>query len=140
MGNMRVLVGTRKGAFILTSDEKRQGWNISGPHFGGWEIFHLKGSPVDPNRLYALVEAEKSALLVSRDAGESFSAVNEEYNVADRPFYYSELSVDPDNADRVYNIATRLRLSIDGGRTFTKNATIECCAPGNFIHIDNHAF
>ena len=53
MSNVRVLVGTRKGAFILTSDGKRQKWDISGPHFAGWEIYHLKGSPVDPNRLYA---------------------------------------------------------------------------------------
>jgi photosystem II stability/assembly factor-like uncharacterized protein len=53
MSGVRVLVGTRKGAFVLTSDGKRQRWDISGPHFGGWEIYHLKGSPVDPNRLYA---------------------------------------------------------------------------------------
>jgi photosystem II stability/assembly factor-like uncharacterized protein len=53
MSNVRVLVGTRKGAFILTSDGKRENWEVSGPHFAGWEIYHLKGSPVDPNRLYA---------------------------------------------------------------------------------------
>ena len=53
MSGMRVLVGTRKGAFILTSDGKRQQWQIDGPHFGGWEIYHMKGSPVDPNRIYA---------------------------------------------------------------------------------------
>jgi photosystem II stability/assembly factor-like uncharacterized protein len=53
MTAVRVLVGTRKGAFILTSDGKRQKWNVSGPHFGGWEMYHLKGSPADPNRIYA---------------------------------------------------------------------------------------
>jgi hypothetical protein len=53
MSGVRVLVGTRKGAFILTSDGKRQKWEVSGPHFGGWEIYHLKGSPADPNRIYA---------------------------------------------------------------------------------------
>ena len=53
MSGVRVLVGTRKGAFILTSDGKRKRWDIHGPHFAGWEIYHLKGSPVDPNRLYA---------------------------------------------------------------------------------------
>jgi photosystem II stability/assembly factor-like uncharacterized protein len=53
MSGIRVLVGTRKGAFILRADGKRQNWDISGPHFAGWEIYHLKGSPVDPNRLYA---------------------------------------------------------------------------------------
>ena len=53
MSGVRVLVGTRKGAFILTSDGKRERWDVSGPHFAGWEMYHLKGSPADPNRLYA---------------------------------------------------------------------------------------
>jgi photosystem II stability/assembly factor-like uncharacterized protein len=53
MSGVRVLVGTRKGAFVLTSDAKRERWDVSGPLFGGWEIYHLKGSPADPNRLYA---------------------------------------------------------------------------------------
>jgi photosystem II stability/assembly factor-like uncharacterized protein len=53
MSDVRVLVGTRKGAFILTSDGKRDKWEIDGPHFAGWEIYHLKGSPADPNRIYA---------------------------------------------------------------------------------------
>src|SRR3954466_13386711 len=53
MSTVRVLVGTKKGAFILTSDGNRKKWDVSGPHFTGWEIYHLKGSPVDPNRLYA---------------------------------------------------------------------------------------
>ena len=50
--NVRVLVGTRKGAFVLTSDGKRNNWQVSGPHFAGWEIYHMKGSPVDPDRIY----------------------------------------------------------------------------------------
>jgi hypothetical protein len=53
MSGVRVLVGTRKGAFVLTADGKREQWDVSGPHFAGWEIYHIKGSPVDPNRLYA---------------------------------------------------------------------------------------
>ncbi len=53
MTSVRVLVGTRKGAFILTSDGSRKSWEVAGPHFGGWEIYHLKGSPLDPNRIYA---------------------------------------------------------------------------------------
>jgi photosystem II stability/assembly factor-like uncharacterized protein len=53
MSGVRVLVGTRKGAFVLTADGARTSWNVSGPHFGGWEIYHVKGSPADPNRLYA---------------------------------------------------------------------------------------
>jgi len=52
MSGVRVLVGTRKGAFILTSDGKRDQWDVSGPHFAGWEVYHLTGSPADPDRLY----------------------------------------------------------------------------------------
>ena len=53
MSKVRLLVGTRKGAFVLTSDGVRKQWDINGPHFGGWEMYHLKGSPADPNRIYA---------------------------------------------------------------------------------------
>jgi photosystem II stability/assembly factor-like uncharacterized protein len=53
MSKVRVLAGTRKGAFILTADGKRDKWEVSGPHFAGWELYHLKGSPADPNRIYA---------------------------------------------------------------------------------------
>ncbi|MEP6714568.1 MAG: sialidase family protein [Terriglobia bacterium] len=53
MSSVRVLVGTRKGAFILTSDGNRDQWEVDGPHFGGWELYHLKGSPADPDRIYA---------------------------------------------------------------------------------------
>src|SRR5256885_2608013 len=53
MSGIRVLAGTRKGAFILTSDGKRRRWKVSGPHFAGGEIYHMKGSPVDPDRIYA---------------------------------------------------------------------------------------
>ena len=53
MSKIRLLVGTRKGAFILTADGKRKQWDVSGPHFAGWEMYHLKGSPVEPSRIYA---------------------------------------------------------------------------------------
>ena len=53
MSGVRLLVGTRKGAFILTSDGTRRDWKVDGPHFAGWEMYHLKGSPADPNRIYA---------------------------------------------------------------------------------------
>jgi len=52
MSTIRVLVGTHKGAFVLTADGKRENWQVSGPHFAGWDIYHLKGSPADPNRIY----------------------------------------------------------------------------------------
>jgi hypothetical protein len=53
MATVRVLVGTKKGAFVITSDVKRAKWNVDGPFFGGWEVYHMKGSPADPNRIYA---------------------------------------------------------------------------------------
>jgi photosystem II stability/assembly factor-like uncharacterized protein len=52
MSKVRVLVGTKKGAFVLNSDGKRQKWQVNGPFFGGWEIYHMKGSPADPDRIY----------------------------------------------------------------------------------------
>jgi photosystem II stability/assembly factor-like uncharacterized protein len=53
MAGVRVLAGTRKGAFVLTSDERRDDWHVEGPYFPGWEIYHMKGAPADPNRIYA---------------------------------------------------------------------------------------
>src|SRR5438034_9857683 len=53
MSSVRVLVGTRKGGFILTSDGARKKWSVSGPLFSGWEIYHMKGSTADPNRIFA---------------------------------------------------------------------------------------
>src|SRR5579859_1120993 len=74
MSGVRVLVGTRKGAFVLTSDGKREQWNVSGPHFAGWEIYHLKGSPVDPNRLYASQSTGWHGQVIQRsdDGGKSW--------------------------------------------------------------------
>ena len=74
MSGVRVLVGTRKGAFILTSDAKRQQWDISGPFFTGWEIYHLKGSPVDPNRLYASQSSSWFGQIIQRsdDGGKTW--------------------------------------------------------------------
>jgi photosystem II stability/assembly factor-like uncharacterized protein len=132
------------GSGIYVSQDGGENWERKTEEDGlpkgelGRTVFAV--SPAMPKRLYALVEAKKSALLVSNDAGKSFSAVNEEYNVADRPFYYSELSADPKNADRVYNLATRVRVSIDGGKNFKFDPLIDCCAAGNTVHIDNHAF
>ncbi len=97
-------------------------------------------SAAESGRVYALVEAEKSALLSSTDGGNSWTRVNEDPNISVRPFYYSEIAADPQNADRVYNIYTLLDVSIDGGKSFSTNPVVQCCAPSNTIHIDNHAF
>jgi photosystem II stability/assembly factor-like uncharacterized protein len=77
MSGVRVLVGTRKGAFVLTSDGTRAHWDVSGPHFGGWEIYHLKGSPVDPNRVYASQSSGWFGQLIQRsnDGGKTWEAV-----------------------------------------------------------------
>ena len=74
MSKVRVLVGTRKGAFILTSDGKREKWDVSGPHFAGWEIYHVKGSPADPNRLYASQTSGWFGQIIQRsdDAGKTW--------------------------------------------------------------------
>jgi photosystem II stability/assembly factor-like uncharacterized protein len=68
MSGVRVLIGTRKGAFTATADAKRQRWDISGPHFGGWEIYHMKGSPVDPNRIYASQSSSWFGQIIQRSS------------------------------------------------------------------------
>jgi hypothetical protein len=81
MSKVRVLVGTRKGAFVLTSDGKRQHWTVSGPHFAGWEIYHLKGSPADPNRLYASQSTGWFGQLIQRssDGGQTWEPVGNKF-------------------------------------------------------------
>jgi photosystem II stability/assembly factor-like uncharacterized protein len=81
MSRVRLLVGTRKGAFILTSDGKRQAWSVSGPHFAGWEIYHLKGSPVDPDRVYASQTSGWFGQVVQRsdDGGVTWNAVGNKF-------------------------------------------------------------
>jgi photosystem II stability/assembly factor-like uncharacterized protein len=82
MSTVRVLVGTKKGAFILTSDGKRQKWDVSGPHFGGWEIYHLKGSPVDPNRIYVSQTSSWFGQMIQRsvDGGKTWQTVGNKFN------------------------------------------------------------
>ncbi|HMR67812.1 MAG TPA: exo-alpha-sialidase, partial [Anaerolineae bacterium] len=81
MSQVRVLVGTRKGAFILSSDERREAWEVSGPHFAGWEVYHLKGSPADPNRLYASQSTGWFGQLIQRsdDGGQSWEPAGNEF-------------------------------------------------------------
>jgi photosystem II stability/assembly factor-like uncharacterized protein len=81
MSRVRVLVGTRKGAFILESDGKREKWDISGPHFAGWEMYHVKGSPVDPNRLYASQCSGWFGQLIQRsnDGGKTWEPVDNKF-------------------------------------------------------------
>ena len=84
MSRVRVLVGTRKGAFILTSDGQRRKWDVQGPHFGGWELFHLKGSPVDPDRIYASQCSGWFGQLIQRssDGGRTWEPVDNQFAYA----------------------------------------------------------
>lgn len=81
MSSVRLLIGTRKGAFILTADGKRQEWSVTGPHFGGWEVYHLKGSPADPSRIYASQSSSWSGQVIqaSRDGGASWETVGNDF-------------------------------------------------------------
>jgi photosystem II stability/assembly factor-like uncharacterized protein len=87
MTGVRVLVGTRKGAFILTSDGKREKWDVSGPHFGGWEIYHVTGSPADPDRLYASQSTGWFGQLIQRsdDGGKTWQPVGNDFAYAGDP-------------------------------------------------------
>src|SRR5580658_569331 len=82
MSSVRVLVGTRKGAFILSSDGKRKSWDVKGPFFAGWEIYHFKGSPVDPDRLYASQSSSWFGQQIqrSRDGGTTFEPVGNKFS------------------------------------------------------------
>ena len=77
MAGVRVLVGTRKGGFVLTSDEGRRNWEVSEPHFAGWEMYHLKGSPVDPDRIWASQTSGWFGQVVQRsdDGGRTWAPV-----------------------------------------------------------------
>ena len=81
MSSVRVLVGTRKGAFVLTSDASRKSWKIDGPHFAGWEIYHLKGSPADPTRLYASQSSSWFGQVMHRsnDGGKTWETVGNQF-------------------------------------------------------------
>ena len=81
MSKVRVLVGTRKGAFVLSSDGKREQWDVSGPHFAGWEIYHVKGSPVDPNRLFASQSTGWHGQVIQRsdDGGKTWLPVDNKF-------------------------------------------------------------
>jgi photosystem II stability/assembly factor-like uncharacterized protein len=87
MSGVRVLVGTRKGAFILTSDGKREDWQVCGPHFAGWEMYHLKGSPVDPNRIYASQSNDWFGQTMQRsdDGGHTWDTVGNQFDYIGDP-------------------------------------------------------
>ena len=137
MPKVRVLVGTSKGAFVLTSDGKRKKWEVSGPHFGGWEIYHLKGSPADPNRIYASQATDWFGQVIHRsdDGGKTWDTVGNEfvykgepgthqwYDGTPHPWEFKRVwHLEPslDDPDTVYAGAEDAALfrSTDGGKTW----------------------
>jgi hypothetical protein len=81
MSSVRLLIGTKKGAFILTADGKREQWEINGPHFAGWEIYHAKGSPAHPDRLYASQTSGWFGQIIQRseDGGKTWGNAGNEF-------------------------------------------------------------
>jgi len=112
MTMVRVLVGTKKGAFILTSDEKRQKWEVNGPHFAGWEIYHVNGSPVNPNRLYASQTSSWFGQVIQRsdDGGGTWTAVNNDFSYIGDPgtHQWYDGSQKPWEFKRVWNLTPGL--------------------------------
>jgi photosystem II stability/assembly factor-like uncharacterized protein len=141
MSGVRILAGTRKGAFILTADGKRDRWDISGPHFAGWEIYHLKGSPADPDRLYASQTSGWFGQVIQRsdDGGATWEAVGNEflydgvpgthqwYDGTPHPWEFKRVwhlepsHADPDDVWAGVEDAALFR-STDGGRTWRELA------------------
>jgi photosystem II stability/assembly factor-like uncharacterized protein len=137
MSRVRILVGTRKGAFVLTADGKRDRWDVSGPHFGGWEIYHLKGSPADPNRIYASQSSSWFGQVIQRssDGGKTWEAVGNKfayegavgnhlwYDGTQRPFEFARVwhlepsLTDPDTVYAGIQDAALFRTT-DGGQTW----------------------
>ena len=137
MSGVRVLVGTRKGAFVLSADGKRDKWEVSGPHFAGWEIFHVKGSPADPDRIYASQHSDWFGQLIQRSndggktwepAGNKFAyegvpGTHQWYDGTPHPWEFRRvwhLEPSPTDADLVYAGAEDAALfrTADGGQTW----------------------
>jgi len=141
MSSVRVLVGTKKGAFVLTADGKRERWNVSGPFFGGWEICHLKGSPVNPDRIYASQTSGWFGQVMQRsdDGGRTWNPVGNKfeydgpagthqwYDGTQHPWEFKRIwHLEPSltDADTVYAGAEDAALfrTTDGGQTWTEIA------------------
>jgi photosystem II stability/assembly factor-like uncharacterized protein len=139
MSMVRVLVGTRKGAFVLTSDASRKSWKVEGPHFAGWEIYHVKGSPAEPDRLYASQSSSWFGQVLNRsdDAGKTWETVGNQflydgapgthkwYDGSPHPWEFKRVwHLEPslDDPDRIYAGVEDAALfeSADGGKTWSE--------------------
>jgi photosystem II stability/assembly factor-like uncharacterized protein len=149
MTGVRVLVGTRKGAFVLTSDGTRSSWGVDGPYFGGWEIYHVKGSPVDPDRLFASQSTGWFGQIIQRsdDGGKSWEPVGNQFRYDGVPgthqwydgtphpwefarVWHLEPSLsDPETVYAGVEDAALFR-SVDGGREWEELAALRTHASG----------
>src|SRR5213083_3038213 len=137
MSGVRLLVGTRKGAFVLTSDGTRDDWSIEGPLFAGWEMYHLKASPVDPDRLYASQSTGWHGQVIQRsdDGGKTWEPVGNKflydgptgthqwYDGTPHPWEFARvwhLEPSPSDPDMVYAGVEDAALfrTTDGGQTW----------------------
>ena len=91
-----------------------------------------------PNRVYALVEAKKNALYRSDDGGNNWQKINDKNDIGNRPFYYSEIQVDPQNENRIYSVFTYVNVSQDGGKNFDQ--LMPAYGVDNGVHPDHHAW
>jgi len=150
MSRVRVLVGTRKGAFVLTSDGKRADWKVEGPHFAGWEIFHMKGSAADPNRVYASQSSAWFGQVVQRsdDGGSTWETVSNAFGYAGetgthqwydgtphpwefkRVWHLEPSLTDPDTVYAGVEDAALFR-STDGGRSWSELAGLRSHGTGS---------
>ena len=112
MSRVRVLVGTRKGAFVLSSDASRKQWQVDGPHFAGWEIYHLKGTPANPDRLYASQSSGwfGQVLQRSNDGGKTWEAAGNQfaYDGTPGPHVWYDGSPHPWEFKRVWHLEPSL--------------------------------
>lgn len=121
MSGVRVLVGTRKGAFVLTTDGTRERWEVAGPLFAGWEIYHMTGSPADPDRLYASQSSGWFGQVMQRsdDGGRTWEAIPD---VKPSGFGFG-VAVDPRDGDTAWfapAIKDERRLPVDGKVVVTR--------------------
>jgi len=150
MSKVRVLVGTHKGAFILTSDGARKKWKVDGPHFGGLDIYHLKGSPADPDRIYASQASDWFGQVVHRsdDGGKTWEAVGNEFKYEGTPgthqwydgtphpwefkrvWHFEPSLHDPDTVYAGVEDAALFR-STDGGKSWTELAGLRTHSTGS---------
>ena len=150
MASVRVLVGTRKGGFILSADERRAEWRIEGPHFPGWEIYHMKGSPIDPDRIYASQTSSwfGQVLQRSNDGGATWEAAGNQfaydgvpgthqwYDGTPHPWEFARvwhLEPSPFDAETVYAGVEDAALfrSIDGGTTWSELSGLRLHSTGS---------